>query len=108
MKDGRDLRDVKPVTVDVKEPRENRDARDSRETKDAHEHREPRESRDRLSRQQNGSQPSAAIASQERSARWDKRIKTEESYDDIKRDNERLEKEIWLEIAGLHTIKLDY
>ena len=31
-----------------------------------------------------------------------------ETLDDIKRDNDRIEKEIWLEIADIHTIKLDY
>lgn len=39
---------------------------------------------------------------------WDpSRIQAEETYDDIRRDNERIEKEIWLEIAGIHTLTLD-
>ncbi len=46
--------------------------------------------------------------SNDRSSRWDRRIQAEETYEDIHRDIERIEKEIWLEIAGLHTIKLDY
>jgi hypothetical protein len=44
----------------------------------------------------------------DRSSRWDRRIQAEETYEDIRRDIDRIEKEIWLEIAGLHTIKLDY
>ena len=42
-----------------------------------------------------------------RRERWQKKIKTEETAEDIKKDNERIEKEIWLEIASIHTIKLD-
>jgi len=38
---------------------------------------------------------------------WGRNIRTEETYEDIKKDNERIEKEIWLEIAGIHTYKLD-
>ena len=34
-------------------------------------------------------------------------IRTEETHEDIRRENERLEKEIWLEIASIHTYKLD-
>ena len=48
------------------------------------------------------------MAAAERSNRWEKRIKAEETLADIHRDNERIEKEIWLEIASIHTIKLDF
>lgn len=34
-------------------------------------------------------------------------IRTEETYEDIRKENERIEKEIWLEIASIHTYKLD-
>jgi len=34
-------------------------------------------------------------------------IRTEETHEDIHRENERIEKEIWLEIASIHTYKLD-
>ena len=34
-------------------------------------------------------------------------VKAEETIDDIRKDNDRIEKEIWLEIAGIHTVKLD-
>lgn len=44
---------------------------------------------------------------QTRASRVGKTIEPEETYEDIKKDIERIEKEIWLEIAGLHTIKLD-
>ncbi|MCK9251996.1 MAG: hypothetical protein M0P55_04505 [Clostridiales bacterium] len=47
-------------------------------------------------------------AARNRPARWEKRIKAEETAEDIRRDIERIEKEIWLEIAGVHTIRLDY
>ncbi|MDW7655560.1 MAG: hypothetical protein SCM11_00135 [Bacillota bacterium] len=47
-------------------------------------------------------------AGSDRSSRWDRRIQAEETYEDIRKDIDRIEKEIWLEIAGLHTIKLDY
>ena len=38
---------------------------------------------------------------------WGRNIRTEETHEDIHRENERLEKEIWLEIASIHTYKLD-
>lgn len=38
---------------------------------------------------------------------WGRNIRTEETHEDIRRDNERIEKEIWLEIASIHTYKLD-
>jgi len=44
----------------------------------------------------------------QRERNWDRnRIKAEETYEDIRRDNERIEKEIWLDIAGIHTLTLD-
>lgn len=46
-------------------------------------------------------------AQKQRVNRWEKQIKAEETLEDIKRENDRIEKEIWLEIAGIHTIKLD-
>ncbi|NLK89210.1 MAG: hypothetical protein GX276_03590 [Clostridiaceae bacterium] len=46
-------------------------------------------------------------AQKQRVDRWEKQIKAEETLEDIKRENDRIEKEIWLEIAGIHTIKLD-
>lgn len=40
--------------------------------------------------------------------KWENRmVKIEETYEDIKKDNERIEKEIWLEIAEIHNAKLD-
>ena len=40
--------------------------------------------------------------------KWENRtIKIEETFEDIKKDNERIEKEIWLEIAEIHNAKLD-
>ncbi|NLM78815.1 MAG: hypothetical protein GX173_12160 [Ruminococcaceae bacterium] len=48
------------------------------------------------------------LTRQKRVVRWDKKISAEETYEDIRSDIERIEKEIWLEIAGLHTITLDY
>jgi len=40
--------------------------------------------------------------------RWDpEKIKIEETYEDIKKENERIEKEIWLEIASIHNTRLD-
>jgi hypothetical protein len=38
---------------------------------------------------------------------WDRQVKAEETYEDVKRENDRLEKEIWLEIAEIRNIKLD-
>lgn len=38
---------------------------------------------------------------------WGRNIRTEETHEDIHRENERIEKEIWLEIASIHTYKLD-
>ena len=38
---------------------------------------------------------------------WARNIRTEETHEDIHRENERIEKEIWLEIASIHTYKLD-
>jgi len=46
--------------------------------------------------------------SSQRQDRWQNRIQAEETIEDIIRDNERIEKEIWLEIASFHTIKLDF
>jgi len=58
-------------------------------------------------RQQSGN--SAVTFSNERSrSRWDpEKIKIEETYEDIKKENERIEKEIWLEIAEIHNTRLD-
>jgi hypothetical protein len=40
--------------------------------------------------------------------KWeDHKVKFEETYEDIKKENERIEKEIWLEIAEIHNAKLD-
>ncbi len=40
--------------------------------------------------------------------KWENRmVKIEETYEDIRKDNERIEKEIWLEIAEIHNAKLD-
>lgn len=41
------------------------------------------------------------------SRNWGRHIKSEDTYEDVRRENERLEKEIWLEIASIHTFKLD-
>ena len=38
---------------------------------------------------------------------WGRNIRSEETSEDIRKENERIEKEIWLEIAGIHTMKLD-
>ncbi len=38
---------------------------------------------------------------------WSRNIRAEETSEDIRKDNERIEKDIWLEIAGIHTMKLD-
>lgn len=45
--------------------------------------------------------------SSENNPRARKKIQTVETVDDIKKENERLEKEIWLEIANIHIMKLD-
>ncbi|MHB1453308.1 MAG: hypothetical protein ACYCYM_05055 [Saccharofermentanales bacterium] len=37
----------------------------------------------------------------------DHKVKIEETLDDVRRDNERLEKEIWLEIAEIHNMRID-
>ena len=37
----------------------------------------------------------------------DKDLVNAETFQDIRRDNDRIEKEIWLEIADIHTVKLD-
>jgi hypothetical protein len=47
-------------------------------------------------------------ANPERTSRWEKKVKTEDTVEDVRRDNERIEKEIWLEIASIHNIKLDF
>ncbi|MHB1484635.1 MAG: hypothetical protein ACYCYI_08210 [Saccharofermentanales bacterium] len=64
--------------------------------------------------QQAPSQPSQATAQiqqqrpNQQSRKWETRaIKIEETFEDIKKDNERIEKEIWLEIAEIHNAKLD-
>jgi hypothetical protein len=49
----------------------------------------------------------AAASAQERQIRWERKIKAEETFDDIRRENERIEKEIWLDIASIHTLKID-
>ncbi len=38
---------------------------------------------------------------------WGRNIRAEETHEDVRRENERIEKEIWLEIASIHTFKLD-
>jgi len=53
-------------------------------------------------------QVTAANNERPREARsWGKHIRSEETYEDVRKENERLEKEIWLEIASIHTFKLD-
>ncbi|MDD2393575.1 MAG: hypothetical protein PHN99_04755 [Eubacteriales bacterium] len=40
--------------------------------------------------------------------RWtDKKVRIEETYEDVCKDNERIEKEIWLEIAEIHNLRID-
>lgn len=58
-------------------------------------------------RKRSSNRPAQHASDSNRSARWEKKILAEETYEDIRRDIDRIEKEIWLEIAGLHTIKLD-
>jgi hypothetical protein len=64
-----------------------------------------------VSRQQHNPRPQQFVRQTPRPQRersWDRnRIKAEETFEDIRRDNERIEKEIWLEIAGIHTLTLD-
>lgn len=38
---------------------------------------------------------------------WGRHLRSEETSEDIRVENERIEKEIWLEIADIHTMKLD-
>lgn len=38
---------------------------------------------------------------------WSRNLRSEETSEDIRRENERIEKEIALEISGIHTMKLD-
>jgi len=38
---------------------------------------------------------------------WGRNVRAEETHEDVRRENERIEKEIWLEIASIHTFKLD-
>lgn len=72
-------------------------AKDRADTRERAEQKERPDTRDRQ-----------ASAVSERSHRWEKKAKAEETFDDIHRDNERIEKEIWLEIASIHNIKLDF
>jgi hypothetical protein len=91
------LRNRPEARPDIKaEPRPERTERPEpvKERKETRERPEPRE-------RQIASAP-------DRSHRWEKKVKAEETFDDIHRDNERLEKEIWLEIASIHNIKLDF
>lgn len=37
----------------------------------------------------------------------DHKVKIEETLDDVRKDNERIEKEIWLEIAEIHNMRID-
>jgi hypothetical protein len=37
----------------------------------------------------------------------DHKVKIEETLEDVRKDNERIEKEIWLEIAEIHNMRLD-
>lgn len=64
--------------------------------------------RDKPARTEQQMKQNRKMAGNDRPARWDRRIQAEETYEDIRKDIDRIEKEIWLEIAGLHTIKLDY
>lgn len=63
--------------------------------------------------QHSSQQPQTAPQSQQPrmnqpARKWGNRsIKIEETYEEIKKDNERIEKEIWLEIAEIHNAKLD-
>ena len=61
---------------------------------------------ERTDRSERGERPERTERPRE-GRNWGRNIRTEETYEDIKRDNERIEKEIWLEIAGIHTYKLD-
>lgn len=38
---------------------------------------------------------------------WSRNLRSEETSEDIRQENERIEKEIWLDISGIHTMKLD-
>ncbi len=44
---------------------------------------------------------------QNESKTWSRNLRSEETSEDIRLENERIEKEIALEISGIHTMKLD-
>ena len=54
-------------------------------------------------------QPSNNPYRNDRPARnWQEhKVKIEETLEDVRKDNERIEKEIWLEIAEIHNMRLD-
>ena len=95
------------VTAPVQRAPQNQQNQQNRPNQQIRQTRDSRDNRDSRAKSAAPAQNSSPAPGHERVARWEKKIKTEETYDDIKRENERLEKEIWLEIAGIHTIKLD-
>lgn len=69
---------------------------------------EQRADQQRTDQQRQDQQSRSSGQKNRQPARWEKKVRTEENVDDIRRDIERIEKEIWLEIASIHTIKLDF
>lgn len=47
------------------------------------------------------------IEKQSETKTWSRNLRSEETSEDIRQENERIEKEIALEISGIHTMKLD-
>ena len=101
----------------VREPRENRGRRDqnrdqnsnpSRDQKQPLETAETRDGKEVLDSRDSRDRASKPSGERFNAQRWEKKIRSEETFDDIHKENERIEKEIWLDIAAVHTIKLDF
>lgn len=103
-------REIKPDEAGGRPTAGNRSVRDGR---DGQENRDNRDNRDHRSRQNHSDNESRGGRADRRYDRrpepknWSRNIRSEETSEEIRKDNERIEKDIWLEIAGIHTMKLD-
>lgn len=98
-------REIRPEDAAVTNTSGNRDNRDNRENRDNRDNRNRAGNPNYDKRGNRGDQRQDKHPGEPKN--WSRNIRTEETSEDIRKDNERIEKEIWLEIAGIHTMKLD-
>ena len=99
----------KPGNYGGNRDRNNNYNRNNRSNNEGNQNRERRND-NREDRRQDNREANSGNGSEKREYQkknWNRRRPAEETVEDIRKDNERIEKDIWLEIASIHSVKLD-